>query len=128
MRPFVAALKGLTRAGRDRATAAEKLPPTAREVVVEGLRGWLYSIRSTVGDEFELFLWFDGSAYQVRVVSPDVWARPELLHSCHVFHDARICFGRWEGGGMPTLEGAYAGSVAWANGYSTWRRTGRFTV
>jgi hypothetical protein len=27
---------------------------------------------------------------------------------------------------MPTLEGAFARSVLWANGYAAWRRTGRF--
>lgn len=132
MRAIVRALEavaaaGLTRAGRDRALAAERLPASAREVVVEGLRGWLYPLTSAHGDRYELFLWLDGSAYQVRVVAPDVWGRTDL-HAAHLFADGRICFGPWEGGGMATLDGAYARSVAWANGFSAYRRSGRFQL
>jgi hypothetical protein len=121
------AAAGLTRAGRERRLASERLPAGARELAVEGIRGWLYGVTTTHGDEYQLFLWFDGSAYQVRVVAPDVWGR-EDLHACHLFGDARICFGAWDGGGMPTLDGAYAGSVAWAHGFSTYRRTGKFQL
>jgi hypothetical protein len=116
---------GSTRARRDAATAAERLPAAAREVVVEGVRGWLYPVATSQGDRYELFAWFDGSGYQVRVASPDLWGRDDL-HACHLFRDARICFGAWEGGGMATLEGAYARSVVWANGFSAYRRSGRF--
>ena len=123
MNPFAS----LTRAGRDRAIAAARLPPDAREVAVEGVRGWRYAVTSAAGDAYDLFLWFDGSAYQVRVVSPDLWGRNDL-HQSHLFRDARICFGAWEGGGMPTIDGAYAASVAWADGFSAYRRSGRFEV
>jgi hypothetical protein len=124
-RALQAATAGLTRAGRDRAIAAERLPASAREVAVEGIRGWLYEVTNTHGDEYELFLWFDGSAYQVRVVAPDVWGRSDL-HACHLFADARICLDAGEGHGAPTLEEAYARSVAWANGFSVYRRSGKF--
>ena len=117
----------LTRAGRDRAVAAERLPHGARELRVEGIPGWLYALTSAHGDRYELFLWFDGSAYQVRVVTPDVWGRTDL-HAAHLFADGRICFGPWEGGGMSTLEGAFARSAAWASGFSAYRRGGRFAV
>ena len=132
MRAIVRALEavaaaGLTRAGRDRALAAACLPASAREVAVEGIRGRLYAVTSTAGDRYELFLWFDGSAYQVRVVAPDVWGRNDL-HSAHLFADSRICFGPWEGGGMPTLDAAFVRSVAWANGFSAYRRGGRFQL
>jgi hypothetical protein len=119
------AAAGLTRAGRERRLAAEVLPPSAREVSVEGIRGWLYEVTSGHGDPYELFLWFDGGAYQVRVVSPDVWGRTDL-HACHLFADARICLGAEEGHGAPTLQEGYARSVAWANGFSAYRRSGKF--
>jgi hypothetical protein len=127
MRSLVAGVAGLTRAGRDRAFAASGMPAATREVTVEGLRGWLYPVTSERGERFELFAWFDGSAYQVRVVSPDVWGRADL-HACHLFRDARICLGAREGGGMSTLQGAYARSVVWANGFSEYRRSGRFPL
>ena len=74
-----------------------------------------------LGDRYQLFAWFDGSAYQVKVVEPDV-ERGADPHACHLFPDARICFGHGDGGGMPTLEQAYARSVLWANGFSVWIR------
>jgi hypothetical protein len=127
MRSLAAGIAGLTRGGRDRAFAAARMPRATREVAVEGLRGWLYPVTSAAGDRYELFAWFDGSAYQVRVVSPDVWGRTDL-HACHLFRDARICLGTGVGGGMATLEGAYARSVVWADGFSVYRRSGRFPL
>lgn len=117
---------GLGRKDRER-EAMSRMPPETREVRADGVRGWLYPVTTPHGDEYELFAWFDGSGYQVRVVSPDVWGRDDL-HACHLFRDARICLGAGEGNGWPTLDGAYARSVAWANGFSAFRRGGRFTV
>ena len=79
---------------------------------------------SEAGDEFRLFLWFDGSGYQVKVVSPDV--DHHRSHACHLFADGRICLGGEAGGGLPTLVSAYARSVVWANGFSAFLRRGAF--
>jgi hypothetical protein len=85
----------------------------------------VYGIVTEQGDAYRLFLWFDGAAYQVKVVTPEL--DPDLdPEECHVFPGARLCLGLDDGGGMPTLEGAFARSVLWANGFSAWRRTGRF--
>ena len=94
-------------------------------MAVEGTRGWLYPVATEQGDRYRLFLWFDGATYQVKVVEPPV-ERAAEPHACHLFPDARLCLGGDPGGGMPTLEGAFARSVLWANGYSAWLRTGRF--
>jgi hypothetical protein len=114
-----------TRTLRDAAVVEVKLPATTRQLTVEGARGWLYPVTTDAGDAFELFLYFDGSAYQVKVVSPEVEGRADP-HACHLFADGRICFGDGPEGGMPTLESAYAKSVFWCNGYSVYRRTARF--
>ena len=45
-------------------------PAATRPLLVDGVRGWLYPVRSQAGDDFQLFLWFDGSAYQVKVARP----------------------------------------------------------
>lgn len=103
-----------------------RMPAETRGVRADGVEGWLYPVTTPCGDQYELFAWFDGSGYQVRVVVPDLWARDDL-HACHLFRDARICFGAGEGGGLPTLDGAYAQSVLWARGFSAYRRGGRFT-
>ena len=117
--------EALARESRDRLAADGCLPAKARRVAVQGAAGWLYPVTSEQGDLFRLFLWFDGAAYQVKVVEPVLDAGVDP-HACHVFPDARLCLGGDPGGGMPTLDGAFARSVLWANGYAEWRRTGRF--
>ncbi len=94
-------------------------------MTAEGTTGWLYPVMSEQGDRFRLFLWFDGAAYQVKVVEPVLESLADP-HACHVLPEARLCLGGDPGGGMPTLEGAYGRSVLWASGYAAWRRTGRF--
>ncbi len=115
----------LDRESRDLLAAEGCLPAAARRVEVGGTRGWLYPVESVQGDRFRMFLWFDGAAYQVKVVEPDVGHVPDP-HACHLFPDARLCLGGDAAGGMPTLEGAFGRSVLWATGYAAWRRTGRF--
>lgn len=115
----------LARDSRDGATADACLPAAARRVTAQGTTGWLYPVTTEQGDRYHLFLWFDGAAYQVKVVEPDL-DRAADPHACHLFPGARLCLGADPGGGMPTLEGAFTRSVLWANGYSAWRRTGRF--
>ena len=117
--------EALVRESRDRAAAEGCLPAKARRVTAQGIAGWLYPVTSEQGDLFRLFLWFDGAAYQVKVVEPEL-APGADSHACHFFPGARLCLGGDAGGGMQTLEGAFARSVIWANGYSAWLRTGRF--
>jgi hypothetical protein len=117
--------EALARGSRDRLAAEGCLPASARRVTAEGTTGWLYAVTSEQGDRFRMFLWFDGAAYQVKVVEPALEITNDP-HAYHVFPDQRLCLGGDPGGGMPTLEGAFARSVLWATGWSAWRRTGRF--
>jgi hypothetical protein len=114
-----------TRLLRDQATVEVSLPSATRHLVVDGVRGWLYPITSESGDAFLLFAWFDGSAYQVKVVEPAVEERTDP-HACHLFPGARICLGEHPSGGMPTLAEAFSRSVVWCNGYGVYLRTGKF--
>ncbi len=116
---------GFTRLLRDQAVVEGNLPATTRYLEVDGARGWLFPVTSEAGDAFQLFLWFDGSAYQVKLVRPVVDDRLDP-HRCHLFPDGRICLSEANGGGMPTLQGAFAKSVVWCNGFSVFRRTGSF--
>jgi hypothetical protein len=115
----------LARENRDGLSAEGCLPGAARRVTVRGASGWLYPIATEQGDPYHLFLWFDGAYYQVKVVSPEVDGG-ENPETTHLLPGGRLCLGADHEGGMPTLEGAYARSVLWANGFSAWRRTGRF--
>lgn len=117
----------LDRDSRDRFAADGCLPASARRVEVAGTGGWIYPVESPQGDRFRMFLWFDGGAYQVKVVDPDLGHVADP-HACHLFPDARLCLGGDPAGGMPTLEGAFARSVLWAAGFAAWRRTGRFPL
>lgn len=116
---------GFGRALRDRARAEGSLPASTRQLTVEGVSGWLYPIVSELGDAFQLFLYFDGSGYQVKLVAPEVVGRFDP-HACHVFPDGRLCLSSAPGTGLPTLEDAYARSVLWCNGFSIFSRDGQF--
>jgi hypothetical protein len=109
---------------RDHAAVELSLPSATRQLVVDGVRGWVYPVTSEGGDLFQLFLWWDGASYQVTVLAPDVAGHDP--HACHLLPQARICLAPEMGSGMPTLQGAYAKSVLWANGYSVYLRTGAF--
>ncbi len=118
---------GFTRELRDKAVAEGCLPAATRYLTVDGVRGWLCPIISEQGDRYELFVYFDGGAYQVKVVVPEVESRADP-HACHLLPNGLICFGESASGGMPTLEAAWAKSVLWASGFSVYLRTGKFPL
>jgi hypothetical protein len=107
----------------DRQTVTQKLPNNTQEMSVSGVTGWTYSIVSELGDQYTMFAYSDGSLYQVMVLFPAV-AGKFNVHDAHLFSDGRICFG--DAGGLPTLEQAFAKSVLWATGFSSYLRTGLF--
>lgn len=117
--------EGIARVLRDKATAEAKMPATTRYVNARGVRGWLYSVTSRHGDPYRLFLWFDGAAYQVRLLEPDVDSRLDP-HACHLLRDGRLCLTAVPGAGADSLETAYARSVVWCNGFSVFLREERF--
>ena len=110
---------------RDRIVVETKLPKNTNFVKVGRTGGWHYAIRTELGDAFQLFAYWEGDSYQVKVVKPAVEGLGDP-HKCHLFADGSICFGKEHRAGMPTLEAAYAKSVLWANGYSVFHRTGKF--
>jgi hypothetical protein len=114
-----------TFAGRledDRTTVGSFLPKNAQEYVTsEGVTGWVYKFRCEFGDEYRMFVWYDGANYQVLVLAPQLehyWQSP---HTGHIYSSGQICFGTEYGSGRPTLRDAYTKSVLWANGISAAR-------
>jgi hypothetical protein len=105
------------------AVVAQSFPRGSRLLEVDGHPGWLYSFTSELGDEFQLFAYYDQGLYFVQVVSPQVEGRYSP-HDAHLFSSGVICL--CQEGGLTSLRDAYAKSVLWANGFSIFQRTGRF--
>ena len=105
-----------SRLERDQETARRKLPPTTKFLNDADLKGWAYSINTEMsGREFVMFAYFDGSNYQVKLISPEVEGKYNP-HNAHLYRDGRLCLSESAGSGQPTLEEAYSKSVLWANG------------
>ena len=116
-----------SRLSADRKTVGTKFPAGTREIKTnEGVTGWLYGFHCELGRAFQMFAYFDGSNYQVKVVSPEIETYWNNAHTGHIFSNGNICFGGGFGNGRPTLEEAYAKSVLWATGISIAMETGKF--
>jgi len=107
------------------ATVRTYMPGNTRQhVTEEGVHGWLYSFTCEFGVHYTMFAYFDGQAYQVLVIEPEVESRFRSAHTGHIFPNGNICFGVEFRSGRPTLRDAYAKSVVWANGLSYMIRSG----
>lgn len=87
--------------------------------------GWFFTFTHASGDRYGMFAYWDGTGYQVKVVIPEVEERCDL-HKVHLQPDGRIHPGWAHPRGMSSLEAAYAMSVQWACGFSSFLVTGTF--
>ncbi len=90
---------------------------------IDDVEGWLYDIVDECGEEYTLFVYHDGSMYQVKVVYPEVEGQYDPHHG-HLYPDGTICLS--DEGGVSKLEYAYAKSVLWANGFTIFLQTEEF--
>ncbi|MFS0774829.1 hypothetical protein ABC255_02150 [Neobacillus sp. 3P2-tot-E-2] len=102
-----------------------KLPSNTLPVNRDGFNGFLYSIKDPFGQVYSMFLYFDGSYYQVKLVYPKI-DKNYNIHDCHLYRDGRLCLNKSTNGGYASLEKAYAKSVIWAAGFTAYRQTGTF--
>jgi hypothetical protein len=103
----------------DRSVVRQYLPKSTREfVTAEGATGWVYEIVSEFGDQYRMFVWYDGAYYQVLVLAPQLETYWQSPHTGHIFASGQICFGTEYASGRPTLRDAFTKSVLWANGIS----------
>jgi hypothetical protein len=114
------------RAKEERRIVREKFPNNTRMIEVDDIKGWFYSFKDEFGVLYKMYTYFDGNAYQVKVVSPEVEGKYDSIHDCHLYKDGRICFGDLYAGGLPSLELAFAKSVVWANGFTIFENTGKY--
>ena len=114
-----------SRIARDRALAVERLPSNTTWIDEDGVQGFLFTIQTELGDPFTMFLFHDGTGYQVEVVDPAL-EEDHDPHQIHLFTNGLICWGEPMGIGLATLEMAFAKSVLWANGVSVYLHTRRF--
>ncbi|WP_442596421.1 hypothetical protein [Neobacillus sp. D3-1R] len=110
----------------ERKIVQDKFPKNTRMIEVDGIRGWYYSFRDEFEQHYEMYAYFDGNAYQVKVVHPEVEGKYNSVHECHLYRDGRICFGNQYAGGLPSLEIAFAKSVLWANGFTAFEHTKKY--
>ena len=116
---------GVSRHEKERRIVKRKMPANTRgHTTTEGIAGWIYSFDCQFGQRFELFLFYDGSYYQVLVISPRIEKHWDSPHTGHIFSDGRICMSQKYGGGQPTVDDAYAKSVIWATGLTAAQRGG----
>ncbi len=111
------------RLAEESAVVAQSFPRGTRLLEVDGHPGWLYSFTSELGDEFQLFVYYDQGLYFVQVVSPAIEGRYGA-HDAHLYPNSVICL--CQDVGLPSLKETYAKSVLWANGFSILQRTGHF--
>jgi hypothetical protein len=121
---------GSSRLDRDRQTALTKMPTNTQELRSadygpDGV-GWVYSITNTFGITFQFFVNFTGMAYEVWLVSPEIEAKFKNPHDGHIFASGKICLQQANGGGMLTLETAFAKSAVWAEGIAVVLNGGKF--
>ena len=114
-----------TRLRQDQQIAATKLPVNTVYVDEPDVRGWLYSIRTELDDDYTLFAYFDGTDYKVKLVAPDLEGSLPA-HGGHLFSNGLICLDERKGSGQPTLEEAYSKSALWALGASYVQRGYKF--
>ena len=108
----------------DEAIVAEFLPAGTILIEQDGQEGWLYDFTDESEQWYQMFLYHDGSLYQVQVVEPELEHGHYGVHEAHLFSDGRLCLS--ETGGLDDLQQAYAKSVLWANGFSVFQETGQF--
>jgi hypothetical protein len=105
------------------------MPLNTKELKIEEIIGWNYNITCVIGKTYSLFLYFDGSHYQVKCVFPDVEYEAKnympLNPYTHIFPDGRLCLDPTTQG-SPSIEYAYAKSILWATGFSVFEMTGVF--
>ena len=109
----------------DRMFVETSMPKNSRELKVNQVTGWSFEITCEFQKKYILFLYFDGSRYQVKCVFPEVEGKHYNIHEHHLFGDGRLCLDPTSQG-APTIEYAYAKSVLWANGFSAFEMTGKF--
>ena len=113
------------RLAADREFVRKSMPSRTKEVSINNIVGWSYQITCEFGNEYTLFLYFDGSRYQVKCVFPEVEGKNYEIHKHHLFPDGRLCLDPTSQG-APSIDYAYAKSVIWATGFSGFEASGKF--
>ena len=114
-----------SRLERDEQTIRRIAPRTSfRES--RGIRVFVESIESELGDNYILGYTFDGSEYQAYVISPTDIAGKCNVNTCHLWPDGKICLSMLPNYGMHDIAGARSRAILWCTGYSIFQRTRNF--
>jgi hypothetical protein len=112
---------------RDRGLVAAKFPAGARGLTVDGVPGWLYSFKSTQGDGFTMFIYWESIAgqYKVKLVEPEGEKLPVAPAYRHLFNDGVLCLNLGAKDRINFLT-VFTASRLWADGFSRFRVTGEW--
>lgn len=113
-----------SRIERERSIVRRKLPSNTRFLAVGGTEGWVYDLVCEFGNQYTMFVYWDGSMYKVKMVYPDPGSLPDDVHKHHYFRNGVICL--TSSVGYARLEDAYAKSVLFATAWSAFQETGEF--
>ncbi|MDQ2809772.1 MAG: hypothetical protein M3Z04_23085 [Chloroflexota bacterium] len=109
----------------EQAVVTEKFPRGTHLQEVDNVAGWFYEFNDEYSQPYTMFIYHDGSLYQVQVVFPEV-AGKYNVHNAHLWPDGRICLIPDGNGGMSDFAQTYARSVLWANGFTAFLHSGKF--
>ena len=118
---------GFSAGEAERAFVARSMPrETVAYATPDGLSGWLYPVRSALGDPYHLFTYYDGAFWQTMVVSPEIEKSFATAHDGHLFMNGKICLSGKFGSGAQNLATAFSRSCLWVTAAAITRKTGQF--
>lgn len=103
-------------------TAQTKMPAAVK--VSDGTyEGYAYSVTNSMGDTYDLFIYYHRGfgVYRVALVSPRLGGQLDV-HGGHLYQDGTLCLTKRTGSGYASMEQTYAESVLWTLGASMFRR------
>ena len=108
--------------GLELLTVATKLPAAVK--VSDGTyEGYAYSATNSMGDTYDLFIYYHPGyhVYRVALVAPRLGGQLDV-HGGHLYEDGTLCLTKQSGSGYASMEQTYAKSVLWTLGASLFRR------
>lgn len=111
----------------NQAVVETRFPRGSRQILVEGIDHVFYEFDNDFGHHYSMAAYFhaETALYRVKMLDPDPFiGGGDYGHPTHRFADGDLCLARSIG--VPTLEAAYAKSVLFSLGWSSYQATGEF--
>jgi hypothetical protein len=110
----------LARHEMEAAIVSAKFPANTRPFSHAAISGWVYRFECGFGNTYVMCIYWSGGGYHVSVLSPEV-EKVGQPHVRHLLTNAGLYLGTSP---ITDFITAYARSVLWATGYSSFRQCG----